>query len=109
MATKECSNRKKCPCTYPGCSRNGRCCECLAYHLKSNELPGCCFSPEVERTYDRSFARFVTTQGKGPRREPDRPPGFEGKRWRDLIKCLTKSSPSGKRNGAVARGGVRNA
>jgi hypothetical protein len=24
-----------------------------------DELPACAFPPEVERTYDRSFARFV--------------------------------------------------
>jgi len=23
------------------------------------ELPACCFTPEVEKTYDRSFKRFV--------------------------------------------------
>lgn len=31
--------KARCPCTY--------------------ELPGCVFSPKVEETYDRSFARFV--------------------------------------------------
>jgi len=35
------------------------CCECLKYHLANEELPACCFPPEVERTYDRSFRRFV--------------------------------------------------
>ena len=29
------------------------------YHLKFDELPACVFPPEVEKTYDRSFARFV--------------------------------------------------
>lgn len=53
------SNRQRCPCTYPACSRKGKCCECLAYHRRSDELPGCLFPPEVERTYDRSVARFV--------------------------------------------------
>jgi hypothetical protein len=53
-------NLDHCACTYPGCPRKGNCCECLRYHLAHQELPGCAFSPEVERTYDRSFARFAT-------------------------------------------------
>ncbi|MFO8033911.1 MAG: DUF6485 family protein [Candidatus Bipolaricaulota bacterium] len=52
-------NAERCPCTYPGCPRKGRCCECLRYHLASQQLPACCFPPEVERTYDRSFTRFA--------------------------------------------------
>jgi len=56
---KECQNTRKCKCTYPGCPRHGKCCECLAYHLESEELPACCFPPEVEKTYDRSFNRFI--------------------------------------------------
>jgi hypothetical protein len=35
------------------------CCECLGYHLKSKQLPGCCFPPAVEKTYDRSFKAFA--------------------------------------------------
>ncbi len=52
-------NIKNCPCTYPGCPRKGKCCECLTYHLENNELPGCCFSPEAEKTFDRSFEKFA--------------------------------------------------
>ena len=52
-------NKAKCACTYEPCSRKGKCCECLTYHLESDELPACVFPAEVERTYDRSFARFV--------------------------------------------------
>ena len=51
-------NLEKCPCAYPGCSKKGLCCECIAYHLKRNELPACCFSKEAEATYDRSFKNF---------------------------------------------------
>jgi hypothetical protein len=58
----DCSNSKenlaRCTCTWPGCPRKGRCCECLRHHLASRELPACAFPPEVERTYDRSFERF---------------------------------------------------
>jgi len=52
-------NKAKCSCTYESCSRRGKCCECISHHLESEELPGCAFPPEVERTYDRSFRRFV--------------------------------------------------
>ncbi|MBU0536338.1 MAG: cytosolic protein [Nanoarchaeota archaeon] len=56
-------NKKRCSCTYSGCSRKGLCCECLAYHLKNDELPACCFSKEAEKTYDRSFRKFCENQG----------------------------------------------
>jgi len=52
-------NKAKCPCTYEPCSRKGKCCDCISYHLELGELPGCVFPPEVEKTYDRSIARFV--------------------------------------------------
>ncbi len=51
--------RQRCTCTYEPCGRKGKCCECVAYHMTSDELPACYFSPEVERTYDRSVARFI--------------------------------------------------
>jgi hypothetical protein len=56
---KKDKNLKNCSCTYEPCSRKGICCECIAYHLAHDELPACAFPPEVERTYDRSFARFA--------------------------------------------------
>ncbi len=63
MKQTECSNYQtnleRCKCTYPGCSKKGYCCQCLPYHLSQNELPACCFPPEVEKTYDRSIKRFV--------------------------------------------------
>ena len=59
------ANKAKCACTYEPCSRKGKCCECIAYHLESNELPGCVFPPEIEKTYDRSFARFADVFNAG--------------------------------------------
>lgn len=53
------NNETNCNCTYPGCPRKGVCCECLQYHLSRNELPACCFSKEAEKTYDRSFEKFI--------------------------------------------------
>ena len=62
-------NKARCNCTYEPCSRKGKCCDCIAYHLKHDELPACAFPPEVERTYDRSSARFVEVfQSKGSKK-----------------------------------------
>ncbi len=52
-------NLKNCTCTYTACGKRGTCCECLRSHLGNRELPGCCFPPKVERTYDRSFEAFA--------------------------------------------------
>ena len=52
-------NKAKCPCTYESCSRKGKCCECISYHLELDELPACVFPLDVEKTYDGSFANFV--------------------------------------------------
>ncbi len=59
MECKKKANSDKCTCTYSGCSRRGACCECIQYHLAHKQLPGCCFPPEVEKTYDRSFETFA--------------------------------------------------
>jgi hypothetical protein len=58
---KQEKNKARCPCTYDPCNRKGLCCECIEYHWSHGELPGCLFPPEVERTYDRSLARFLAT------------------------------------------------
>ncbi len=66
MECKKTQNAELCACTYDSCSRRGVCCECISYHLKAGQLPGCCFPADAERTYDRSvkhFARLVT-EGK---------------------------------------------
>ncbi|MHB8172984.1 MAG: DUF6485 family protein [Nitrospirota bacterium] len=60
--SRECNvekNKSRCTCTYEPCPRKGMCCECVAYHKKSGELPGCFFKPEDEKSYDRSHERFV--------------------------------------------------
>jgi hypothetical protein len=59
MECKQKKNAEGCACTYDTCDKQGICCDCIAYHLKSRQLPGCCFSPEAEATYDRSFEHFV--------------------------------------------------
>lgn len=50
-----------CPCSYP-CPRRGRCCECVEYHRGLGQLPACYFSPEDEKTYDRSIARYLAAK-----------------------------------------------
>ncbi len=55
------SNMAACNCTY-ACERKGICCECVAYHRKSGELPACYFSRAAERTYDRSIENYLRTR-----------------------------------------------
>ena len=54
-------NMAMCNCTYEPCAKKGRCCECIAYHRRAGELPACYFPDQVERTFDRSIARFKTS------------------------------------------------
>jgi len=55
MECRKEAHLKICNCSYEPCARKGLCCECIRYHLKSRELPACCFTAEAERTFDRSF------------------------------------------------------
>jgi hypothetical protein len=63
MAKSACANQKKnlasCTCTYVSCERRGLCCECVAYHRALDQLPGCFFPAEAEKTYDRSVRNYV--------------------------------------------------
>jgi hypothetical protein len=65
MDCKKEVNLKNCNCTYP-CSRKGICCDCIAYHRRSRQLPACFFPKNAERSYDRSFEFFaeLVTEGK---------------------------------------------
>ena len=65
MECKRDENFKKCNCTYEPCPRKGICCECLRYHLKMRQLPGCVFPSEYEKTYDRSFEFFAKLVKEG--------------------------------------------
>lgn len=53
-------NDKACNCTYPGCPRHGKCCECLEHHRAKDQLPACYFASEEEKSWDRSIEFFVT-------------------------------------------------
>ncbi len=59
MECKQEINLESCNCSYEPCSRKGLCCDCLRYHLKSRQLPGCCFPDDAEKTFDRSFEHFA--------------------------------------------------
>jgi len=65
MECKQAKNLEQCTCSYGSCPRKGLCCECVSYHLKARELPGCFFPPDAERTYDRSFAHFARLVNSG--------------------------------------------
>lgn len=52
-------NLKSCACTYPGCPRKGRCCECVRNHSPKGEFTACFFTAKGEKTFDRSFAMLV--------------------------------------------------
>jgi len=64
MECRKEKNLEGCPCTYEGCEKKGLCCECVRYHKERNELPACYFSAEAEKTYDRSFGKFIEDNKK---------------------------------------------
>jgi len=59
----DCANKKRnlefCGCTYTSCGNRGVCCDCIQSHIQKKQLPGCCFPPDAEKTYDRSFKAFA--------------------------------------------------
>ncbi len=52
-----------CTCSYISCDKRGNCCQCVAYHKDRGEIPGCLFSEEAERSYDRSLANLMRDRG----------------------------------------------
>ncbi len=62
MNCKREENLKDCSCSYPGCSKKGICCECIKHHREKGQLPGCYFSSEAEKTFDRSVKKFLEDQ-----------------------------------------------
>jgi hypothetical protein len=58
-------NLQSCNCTYEPCSRKGVCCECIRYHWRMRQLPGCLFPDDAERTWDRSLDNFVRLYQQG--------------------------------------------
>ncbi len=58
-------NLQSCNCTYKPCPREGVCCECLRYHKRMRQVPGCLFPDDVERTWDRSYETFARLVSEG--------------------------------------------
>jgi hypothetical protein len=48
-----------CTCTYTTCDKRGNCCKCVLYHRDKGQIPGCFFTAEGERSYDRSLENFL--------------------------------------------------
>lgn len=59
-----CESKTKCTCTYVSCSRHGKCCACVDYHRRNQEIPGCFFSEKGEKSYDRSLRNFLEDKRK---------------------------------------------
>lgn len=55
---------KHCTCTYTACDKRGNCCKCVQFHQRRGEIPGCFFTPEGERSYDRSLANFIKDRNR---------------------------------------------
>jgi hypothetical protein len=55
-------NIAQCNCTYSGCPRHGKCCECVSYHRFNGEIPACYFDAKQEKTYDRSIEYFISSR-----------------------------------------------
>jgi hypothetical protein len=62
MECKIQKNKASCSCSYEPCPRKGVCCECVAYHKRNGEVPGCLFSKTGEASYDRSIRAFIKDQ-----------------------------------------------
>jgi len=56
-------NLSMCTCTAHGgtCENRGKCCDCVKFHRDQGCIPGCFFSEEGEKLYDRSMKTFVKT------------------------------------------------
>jgi len=59
MECRKEENKKNCNCSYEPCAKKGICCVCVAYHRDNGQLPACFFSGDAEKSYDRSFEKFV--------------------------------------------------
>lgn len=52
-------NTQYCNCSSSSCPRHGLCCECLHYHRQRSEIPACYFTPDEEKTLNRTIEFFV--------------------------------------------------
>jgi len=63
MGCASAQNKEHCTCTYTACDKRGNCCQCVVFHRKRGELPGCFFTDAGERSYDRSLKNFIKDRG----------------------------------------------
>lgn len=63
MECKKEQNKVNCTCTF-SCGKKGVCCDCINYHRRLGELPGCYFPKDYEKTGDRSVEAFIRLQGQ---------------------------------------------
>jgi hypothetical protein len=59
MECQKKENLEMCACTSLSCARRGMCCECIQYHRRLKELPGCFFPEHAEATYNRKLKYFL--------------------------------------------------
>jgi hypothetical protein len=59
MECRKDENIKNCRCTYTACPNHGQCCVCVRSHRDRGEVPGCFFTKEGEKTYDRSVQNLM--------------------------------------------------
>lgn len=60
-----CNNKILCLRTYTTCSHHGKCCECIDYPRRLGEVPGCLYSRQGEKTYDRSIDMLYKDRQSG--------------------------------------------
>jgi len=65
MECKKDANLDRCNCTYEPCSRKGVCCDCIAYHLRSRELPACAFPADAEPGAQRMAVETLQRMAEG--------------------------------------------
>lgn len=58
-----CSNQLPCACTYPGCPRHGKCCECVAYHRDHGGRGAGMFLPKKGKRFGNATCDAVLDKG----------------------------------------------
>jgi len=56
------SSAQHCTCTNTACPSWGDCLDCVTRHRERKEIPGCFFTTEGEKTYNRSVENFIKDQ-----------------------------------------------
>ncbi len=62
MSCSENSANSRCTCSKSDCLTWSDCRLCVPKHRNRGEIPGCFFTPEGEKTYNRSIEFFIQDQ-----------------------------------------------